>query len=205
MRFEIGQQIPFIKVKFSRRPDTKFMFQNLFDPRIHNLVSIEVKMLTVKEHHKVPWCHEPDGEKKYDGFIFTEQLDDDKEQIWYNQYPTASYGQLDDTSDRIVFRHLEHTNEEITKMSNEEVDIWLERWYTALDFIANIKRAIDGGERYALELTPEDKKLFEDYLFKVQETIEKVSGKKIEFNIATYKSKEGVVTELKGYWEAKLV
>lgn len=205
MRFEIGQQIPFIKVKFNRRPDNKLMFQSLYDPRIHDLESIEVKMLTVKEHHKVPWYHEPAGEKKYDGFIFTEQLNEGKEEIWYNQYPTASYGQLDDTSDRIVFRHLEHTNDEITKMSNEEVDVWLEHWNEALHFIANIKRAVDGGTRYALKLSPKDKKLFEEYLFKVQEAIENVSGKKIEFNILTYESKEGVVTELKGYWEAKLV
>ena len=205
MRFEIGQQIPFINVKYHKKPNIEKSFNFLFDPRIHDLDSINVKLLTVKEHHKVPSTYGPENEKIYDGFIFTEQINEHEEQLWNNQYPTATYGQLSDENDRSAFRHTTHSKEEIDRMSYEELDMWLERWFTALDFIANIKRAIDGGERYALKLTPEDKKLFEDYLSKVQETIEKVSGKKIEFNIATYKSKEGIVTELKGYWKAKLV
>lgn len=205
MRFEIGQQVPFIKVKYHKKPNIDKAFSSLFDPRLHDLDSINVKLLTVKEHHKVSSSYEPDGEKKYDGSIFTEQLGEGKEQIWYNQYPTASYGQLDDTSDRMVTRHSEFTKEEVEQMSHEEVNMWLENWHTALEFTANIKRALDGGERYSLELSPEDRKLFEDYLFKVQEVIEKVCNKKIEYKIATHKTKNNEVIELKGYWKAKLV
>lgn len=204
MRFEIGQQIPFINVRYHKKPNVEKAFSFLFDPRIHDLDSVEVKILTVKEHHKVPSTYGPKDEKNYDGFIFTEQINENEEQLWKNQYPTATYGQLSDENDRTVFRHTTHSKEEIERMSYEELKYWTERWHTALDFIANIKRAIVGGKRHGLELSPENRKLFEDYLLKVQNTIEEATGKKIQYKIATYKSKEGVVTELEGYWEAEM-
>lgn len=205
MRFEIGQQVPFINVKFHDKPDVKPTFQSLFDPRVHELDSIEVKMLTVKEHHKVPSCYEPDGEKKYDGFIFTEQIDVDKQQIWLNQYPTATYGQISDTNDRTVFRHTDHTKEQIDEMSHTELDMWTERWCTALHFIATIKRAIDGGEKYGIHLSDEDKVPFYKYLHEVQKAIEKVSGKNVVFATSVLKFNDGSVKELDGYWVAELV
>jgi len=193
MRFQIGQQILFINVKYHKKNNVSVSFGSLFDPRIHELEDIEVKILTVKEHHKVPSCYEPNGEKKYDGFIFTEKVKDYKEQLWHNQYPTAVYGQLSDINDRTVRRYLDLTEQEIKD------------WYTALDFISVIKRAIDGGKKYGIELSIEDKKLFEDYLSKVQKAIEETSSKKVEFNIATYKSKDGSIVEMENYWEASLV
>lgn len=205
MRFEIGQQVLFINVKYHKKDNVPISFSSLFDPRIHELEDIEVKVLTVKEHHKVPSCYEPNGNKEYDGFIFTEKVNDCKEQLWHNQYPTAVYGQLSDDNDRKVRRHSDFNIQEIEELSEEEITKWMENWYTALDFISTIKRAIDGGKKYGIELSVEDKKLFEDYLSEVQKTIEEASGKKVNFNNATYKSKDGSIVEMENYWEASLV
>lgn len=56
--------------------------------------AIHFVKLTVTAHHRVPgdW----DDEIKYDGY----ELVDDKGQVYTNQYPRASYGQLSDEGDR---------------------------------------------------------------------------------------------------------
>lgn len=70
-----------------------------------------------KEHHKVSWEHDPENIKKYDGFIFEEirssQINEPG-RIYYNQYPRASYGQLDDSCNRIITR----------KITDEEYELW---------------------------------------------------------------------------------
>lgn len=205
MRFEIGQQVPFIKVKFHDKPEAIPTFQRLFDPRVHELDSIEVKMLTVKEHHKVPSCYDIYGEKKYDGFIFTEQTTDGKEQVWNNQYPTATYGQISDECDRMVVKNHTHSKDDLQQMSGMDLDALFEQWFTALHFIANIKRAIDGGEKYSIHLSDEDKVPFYKYLNEVQKAIEKVSGKNVVFATSILEFNDGSVKELDGYWVAKLV
>jgi hypothetical protein len=57
---------------------------------------IDIVELTVTEHHKVAWDQDPKDEKKYDGYL----LKDNKGQVWCNQYPRASYGQISDAADR---------------------------------------------------------------------------------------------------------
>ena len=64
------------------------------------VLKTELIRLTVVEHHKVPG--EWSDALEYDGYV----LRDDNGALWYNQYPYASYGQLDDSYDR-VFRRAE--------------------------------------------------------------------------------------------------
>lgn len=200
MRFEIGQQVPFINVKYHKKPNSNNGFSFLFDPRIHDLDSVEVKLLEVIEHHNVPWDQDPTGEKKHHGFVFKE-LNSTEEQIWHNQYPMASYGQMNDSADRVVTRRKTHLKlEEIAKFSKEQADYWMENWNQALPFISNIKRAIDGDDRHRLKLSPEDKKLFEEYLSIVEKKVEEITGKKIQYKEFSH---NGITLE--GHWEAELI
>lgn len=95
-RYTIGQEIIVVgfnygtgkEVWFSRRP---FAFAGTDYP-----LSIELFKLKVTEHHKVAWDVDPNGERRYSGFI----LSTEEGGVWYNQYPMASYGQVSDVADR---------------------------------------------------------------------------------------------------------
>lgn len=97
MRFEVGRNYVFMRVLFTGRP----RLMNRYIPWEDTLDSIQTINLTCKEHHKVPG--EFSDERKFDGFIF----EDAEGGIWYNQYPNAHYGQLDDRMDYHAERHFE--------------------------------------------------------------------------------------------------
>lgn len=80
---------------------------------------IKIIELTVTEHHKVAWDQDPDGEKKYDGFILT----DSKGMVYYNQYPHASYGQTTDLADRVFKVRLEAFSEEDLQLYFKEYQV----------------------------------------------------------------------------------
>lgn len=102
MRYEIGQEL--VAVHFKTEGDsrnhsfysTPFMFFS--EQRIEK---ISLFKLTVKEHHRVAWSEDPGGEKKYDGYLLT----DDQGLIWANQYPRAAYGQTTTEQDQRFFFH----------------------------------------------------------------------------------------------------
>ena len=73
MRYQVGQTIPFIHVFFSKKESEDGGFISLFHPKYHHLDRIDVKMLEVKEHHKVAWDQDPTEDKRYDGFVMTER------------------------------------------------------------------------------------------------------------------------------------
>ena len=104
-RYKVGQQIVTVGFVFAdenyfgviRRPYRSNMFTGLDTTPV---LKTEVIRLTVIEHHKVPG--EWSDALEYDGYV----LQDENGARWYNQYPYASYGQLDDSYDR-VFRRAE--------------------------------------------------------------------------------------------------
>lgn len=63
-----------------------------FVPWQDKLKNLDLRVLTVTEHHKVPNAHDPKGHATCDGFL----LKDEKGVVWANQYPVASYGQMSD-------------------------------------------------------------------------------------------------------------
>lgn len=99
LRFTVGEDYFFINVDFKKGEGSFFP---LFQPWNGDTVTkIEIVKLHCAEHHRVRWdCDENDAEPKYDGFVFT----DDTDMRWYNQYPSASYGQLDDSANWIATR-----------------------------------------------------------------------------------------------------
>ena len=97
MRYQIGETHYFVDVRFDPVEPRAAIFRPWKD-HLKEIVLYELRCL---EHHKVAWDQDPHGEKKHDGFVF---LDETENRRWTNQYPTASYGQLDDSADRRVVR-----------------------------------------------------------------------------------------------------
>lgn len=99
MRYNVNQVVLFMHINFIPK---ELRMGNLFFPWKDELVGVSFKKLTCKEHHRVPgdW----DDEIKYDGFIFSETKDG-KEELYNNQYPRASYGQLDDSANWMIIDH----------------------------------------------------------------------------------------------------
>lgn len=103
MRYQIGQKIPVISfiIKGRRRDGSTYERPAVhFMPWEEHVVSSEIVYLTVKEHHKVPLSYDQSGELSCDGYI----LETSDGERWFNQYPHASYGQLDDSADRHFHR-----------------------------------------------------------------------------------------------------
>lgn len=98
MRFQIGQTYVFTKLVFKRGFDR---FGNAYLPWADSDLKILVQVLKCEEHHKVPAHYREEEGPTCDGFIFR-NVDDST--IWYNQYPRASYGQMDDSYDRKVLK-----------------------------------------------------------------------------------------------------
>jgi hypothetical protein len=74
--------------------------------------TLSIIELKCTEHHKVADSNDGSEEPKLncDGFIFT----DESENLWYNQYPSASYGQLDDSSNWLATINFENEEEYTT-------------------------------------------------------------------------------------------
>lgn len=96
-RFNVGEVEYFIDICYEIG-DNRFVGASLYLPWVDKLKFYDVVELTCTEHHKVAWDQDPAQEAKYDGFVFT----DKNELKYHNQYPTASYGQLDDSCDWTV-------------------------------------------------------------------------------------------------------
>ncbi|QIG72632.1 hypothetical protein EVB97_074 [Rhizobium phage RHph_Y65] len=204
MRYEVGQKYPFIDVKFHARDGVMNPFMNLFHPQYHELDSIEVKMLEVTEHHKVPIEY---SDATTDGFILKEVKGSEIDRIWYNQYPTAHYGQISTDNDWMVNRHLtDDEGKRVDQMSNQEIDYLVERWDYALSFVGSIFRALNGPANQRLTLTSEVRSAFVTYLDQVVEKIEDATEMKVIFEELTMKKIDGTFTEpVPLYWIARLV
>lgn len=91
-RYTVGNKYKFVHVKFTR-PENFQVWSSLYHPGHDILDSIVVLELECISEHDVPdsWS----GEVKHKGYRFK----DTDGNLWVNQYPTASYGQLDDSAD----------------------------------------------------------------------------------------------------------
>lgn len=222
MRYTVGKQYPFIIVQFERTfirenavLSTRRMTQDVITyypfPSQHSsdkLINIVVKMLTCKEHHKVPSEWEPNGEKKYDGFIF----EDTEGNTWRNQYPHASYGQVSDAADRRVWLH--HADEAKMKEAYAS-DFVIVEMQLATSMIESIQEAIwrfEGnvpkhykhpGKRCEVEL-----KAMQEFMQQVTSAVEAVAGRKIVLDKlmvqdGTYEDQKDTSHWLEGHWKAR--
>ncbi len=93
-RYQVGQKVivGFHEVGGQR---AQAFVGNFYKPWEDKLVFLHLVELTCIEHHAVASVHDPEGEKKYDGYVFQ----DKNGHRWYNQYPHASYSQLGTDAD----------------------------------------------------------------------------------------------------------
>ncbi len=92
LRYELGKKYYFVDVIYDRPQP---LFTSLYVPWIDTLKEVKIHALECVEHHKVPV--EWQDNASADGFIF--QNIDGQKTRWFNQYPTASYGQASNDED----------------------------------------------------------------------------------------------------------
>lgn len=199
LRFTVGEVYWFARTLYTNKPMKESSFASIYMPWYHDLDKIEFLPLLCKEHHKVAWDQDPKEEKTCDGFIFVSPTDEND--IWYNQYPSACYGQLDDTNDRVVFKHYETSelfvldeagnvkgdNGQMMKLPGSEAKweyfestFWQSRFTLASTMLSNLDRAISPPGRKQSGLDDEKLKQLEVYQAVFIARWEEASGKKVE-------------------------
>jgi hypothetical protein len=125
MRYQLLAHALFILVSYDS-PEPHF--GNLYLPWCDTLKEIKLLDVQCLEHHRVPG--EWDNEIKHDGFIFK----DDTGRVWYNQYPRAAYGQMDDSNNWRI-RPAIRLEGDTPWLSYEDVSVYLERLERAIRHI----------------------------------------------------------------------
>lgn len=98
MRYNVGEVLHTVKLVHERSNPNRCFFKTYIprgDERDGPRPTVETIDLTVEEHHKVPWEFGTDTDKNYDGYV----LKDAEGNVWHNQYPRASYGQISTEGD----------------------------------------------------------------------------------------------------------
>lgn len=187
MRYTVGHSYAFALISFEPVAD---YFSHLYIPTIHTLNSIDVIVLKCVEHHKVPYADTfYNNERRADGFIFV----DENNRRWVNQYPSAIYGQTDDSNDRVVQReYIQHVDGEIT-------DRFMTRYTDAFSMLAKICEALH-TKRRVIE-TDDMRKGFEKYLNDFQTLVEEKIDKKIAYRNVSM-TQEGKLVVYEQLWEA---
>ena len=114
-RFHIGQEIYVVATVINGRNTINTTLGTVHgdQPTFH------FKKLTVTEHHKVSdqWAYRES--RVYDGYILT-----DGEDIYFNQYPSAKYGQLNDSGDHLFKKQpcIDATSEQYREMYADQVN-----------------------------------------------------------------------------------
>lgn len=199
LRFTVGEVYWFARTLYTDKPMKESSFASIYMPWYHDLDKIEFLPLLCKEHHKVAWDQDPKDEKTCDGFVFVSPTDETD--IWYNQYPAACYGQLDDTNDRVVFKHYENSELFVLDESGEivkgadgkmmklpgseskweyfESTFWKSRFTLASTMLSNIDRAVSRDEDITV-LGEEKVNQLKVYHAVFIAKWEEASGKKVE-------------------------
>lgn len=117
MRYALGQKLYGVHFVTASFVNDTFANQWYSKPYLYTedpVVKITLVELEVKEHHKVPYEFDTDNKLDCDGYL----LQDEKGQLWSNQYPRASYGQISCIGDYRFSRYCP-SHDEYTKMADE--------------------------------------------------------------------------------------
>jgi hypothetical protein len=99
MRYQIGETLHAVSLELLW--DKPIRLPMGYSWLLEDAISVEnIKLhfeaLEVFQHHKVADSNHADGERNCDGYVLKSGV-----HIFFNQFPTASYGQLSDGGDRI--------------------------------------------------------------------------------------------------------
>lgn len=180
IRYEIGQQVPFVRVDYD--PCGNASFSGLYLPWLHKLLAIHVDLLTCEEHHKVRWHYDHETDPaKYDGFVFRDQ----EGTRWFNQYPYANYGQTDDSAN---YRAIKEGETDLSRVSTD-----------GFQYLSNMWRGIE-------QLTAQNDVAAADSLRKhfdqVKALIEAEAERQILISPLVMTSRDGHSTTVPGHYDA---
>lgn len=208
MRYEVGKTYAFVKVTFINRDTTRWV-SSLYMPSVHVLESVDVRGLKVTKHERVPSAWGPDDKLDYDGFLLEEVVGKDVGQVWKNQWPTASYGQLDDSADKVVTRHVTTDDWDILGEAekNARVTLATEHFTDAMNVLSHAyKLKHDTAKDYEMlreGMSLSDALDFDAYILQLETGIENVTGRKVGYREVSYKPKNAPGYEaLKGVHQA---
>lgn len=167
MRFFVGEKIPVIRINLKETKTRLFQnYWNLYqesleafrEGKLAEFLDIDIRMLQVTEHHKVP-IHWADREDlRADGFL----LKDAEGKEWRNQYPTAGYGQLDDSNDWRFWLYDPNTPGRLAAMNSAA--LFIENQYEQLRRMEKDKDSDQEFYNYLKQLQElVEKKLLEDF------------------------------------------
>lgn len=161
MRYNPGTKELFIHIAFTPMYPSFF---SLYKPWQDKLERIEIIQLTCVEHHKVKWGYAEDIPENYtsDGYVFK----DGDGYRWLNQYPTADFGQIDDSANWKV--HMEDFGDQIDWEGDhrhyEDVRIFLNRILRGLrPADAAVPGVVEEPIRASLQ------KFYDDLVLKIKE------------------------------------
>lgn len=215
-RFVVGETYTFTRTLFEKGENR---FGRLYLPWVDKLKSIEVVNLTCVSEHAVAWDQDPKGEKNNKGYLFT----DDAGNKWANQYPTASYGQLDDSADRVVRRHFETSellvcgedgealkdglNDYVKKRGTEALwEIFDSQLWSPFTLAESaIGTIYEGINQNKVGFELDHKEQLQDYMDTLIKEVEQHSKKKIKFQPFVIKYTDGRPDRVSDYIQAVLV
>lgn len=198
MRYTQNQEVWALFLEHPQRPDSLLWFCRYYPWLQEHPPVIHLKKLTMAEHHKVPYAHDPEGEKVCDGFIFH----DEDGVVWHNQYPYAEYGQTCDAADGSLTNTALFS--ELAKTKREPTNADFGDGYDLFRYVRELKRGLYQRNRLDAKLDAEqDKKQTQQLQQHLDDLIAKfreVSGKDTHF---TQKVVEGTILE--GWFDISVV
>jgi hypothetical protein len=193
LRYTVGAVYFFIWINFTRNEPR---WGSVFLPWLDTLNGIDIRKLTCREHHNVAWNQDPNNDKIHDGFIFTEEKSEHASGQWFNQYPAAGYGQLDDSSNWKVAPDL--TVAEVEALPDNKV------WAMHQDVTMFLSNAFKG----VVDLKKKDmlleSKALADFCQKVVKLLKDDFQMEVCVNPMKLEKKDGTVVELEGFFDIGL-
>ena len=175
MRYTLGQKLYGVHFVTASFVNDTFSNQWYSKPYLHTedpVVKITLVELEVKEHHKVPYEFDTDNKLDFDGYL----LQDEKGQLWSNQYPRASYGQISCIGD-YRFSRYRPSHDEYTKMADEG---GLLECHLLTDFVEEVYRFLDKEEH-----KKEGPKLYENLTKLISDIEEELKKKNLKLERGT--------------------
>lgn len=174
MRFNVGETLFFVKIDFTPSQSNAFGSALYMPWKGDTLNEIKIIKLKVTEHHKVAWDGDPHDRPDHDGYVLREivRINENSAiygETYYNQYPEASYGQVDNSFDRIVFRK---------DCSNDE--FWGHRFTLLTHVLEQLHRAehLDNG---ADALPPEQRQMLQAHRLEIEEALRTQFGMSVVY------------------------
>lgn len=176
MRFQVAQTLFAVHFGYNKNVPRTYGFFGmpmLFDndePDDINFIKLEVA-----EHHKVPDCYDEKRELKCDGYL----LKDETGTVFANQYPTASYGQISDESNRRFAIHIKKGESGLLNRMTEENPKAIFEFHLLSDVLERIQRGIkDLGDVKITDENSQRSRTKRDHLIKLYDRIVKEFGEK---------------------------